>query len=76
LFGLSVDGNRLTLDPRLPAEWPGVRIDYRHGNTVYAIAVSRGGQPALIVDGTPVEGGAIALQDGGGTRQVEVVVGR
>ena len=51
LLGLQVQGNRLTLAPCLPEEWPGYRAQIRHGDSVYAISVARGAAWELHVDG-------------------------
>lgn len=44
LLGLHVRGDVLTIAPCIPDEWPGYRIAYRHGATVYDIEVVREGQ--------------------------------
>ena len=41
LLGITRDGSRLRFAPCLPASWPGFRIDYRRGEAVYEIAVTR-----------------------------------
>ncbi len=77
ILGFHKEGDTLTLDPRIPKAWDGYTIEYRHGNTVYSIAVrnpahvSRG-VGAVRVDGNAVEGGRIPLVDDGRRRAVEV----
>jgi len=77
ILGFHKEGDALTLDPRIPKAWDGFTIEYRHGNTVYAIAVKNPGHVtrgvgAVRVDGTAVEGGKIPLVDDGRRREVEV----
>ena len=60
-FGLE-GGHTITLDPCIPADWPGFSIRYRlpdGSGTAYAVTVTRGDTPSLTVDGDPLvlEGG-------------------
>ena len=41
LLGLTLEGDRLRLTPRLPKHWPTCKIDYRYRQTLYQIAISR-----------------------------------
>jgi len=41
LLGLSLEGNRLRLEPRLPGHWPTCKIAYRYRQTFYHITISR-----------------------------------
>ena len=65
VLGLQVRGDRLTVNPAIPAEWPGFEMTYRHGATVYEITVRRG-------TGDAVTGGSIPLDGKGGTQRVTV----
>ncbi len=54
LLGLRLAGNKLTLAPLLPADWPGFSIRYRYLETPYHIEVRKigaGETPSLVVDG-------------------------
>jgi len=41
LLGLRREGDRLRIAPCLPANWPGFKLRYRFGETIYRIAVVR-----------------------------------
>jgi cyclic beta-1,2-glucan synthetase len=70
LLGIGRRGDTLTLTPHLPAAWDGFRVHYRHGGSVYTIAVQRGATHALQVDGAARAGNAITLVDDGGMHAV------
>jgi cyclic beta-1,2-glucan synthetase len=75
VLGLRVRGDVFTVEPAIPAEWPGFEITWRRGSTVYKISVSRTeGEPSILVDGEPAAGGFIPLTDEGGTRNVEILI--
>jgi cellobiose phosphorylase len=77
LLGLHREGATQRLAPVLPAEWPGVVLRYRYGDTVYRIDVRRpvaAEVAGLLVDGVPQPGHAIALVDDGRAHAVEFVV--
>lgn len=76
LLGVSLAGNRLTLAPRLPADWPGFSIDYRFRDTLYAITVTAGAQDSVVVDGVRQEGAVIVMDDDHRTHKVELQVRR
>lgn len=74
-LGLTREGARLRIAPRLPAAWPGVDIAYRHGDATYAIHVLRdAAQPpgTVMVDGTVQADNAIVLDPAAGVHRVEV----
>ena len=50
VLGFRLRGDRFTVEPSMPADWPGFELTYRHGSTVYEITVSR--QPGGIRTGT------------------------
>jgi cyclic beta-1,2-glucan synthetase len=87
LLGFRVEnGETLNLDPCVPDDWPGFRIEYRspRDDTRYEITASnprrRGlGVAAATLDGEPVvvEDGAarIPLAHDGGLHRVELVLG-
>jgi cyclic beta-1,2-glucan synthetase len=75
ILGLHVRGDRLTVAPCVPDEWPGYEITYRYKSATYQIAVERGGAPGVWLDGSAVEGGEVRLADDGRTHAVRVVLG-
>jgi cyclic beta-1,2-glucan synthetase len=72
LLGIDRRGATLALAPRLPAEWPGCRLHYRYGDSVYTIAVRRGETQGLVVDGASRDGNAFTLVDDGRPHTVEL----
>jgi cyclic beta-1,2-glucan synthetase len=80
ILGFQREGNLLTLDPVIPRDWKDFELDYRHGETVYAIRVSNPagvsrGVVRVSVDGQAVDGGRIELLDDGRRRAIEVELG-
>jgi cellobiose phosphorylase len=79
LLGLHREGASLRLAPVLPAEWPGVVLRYRYGDTVYRIDVRHaapGAGSSLVVDGVGMPGNVVALVDDGRAHAVELAVAR
>ena len=76
LLGLRREADKLRLAPCLPADWPGFKMRYRYGETVYRIAVvnARGesGDTQVTVDGVAQLDQAIALVDDHREHAVEV----
>jgi len=81
LLGFRLRGDRLVIDPCIPAAWPGFSITYRHRTTPYDIAVDNAkgagrGVSLIEVDGAPVEvAGGIPLADDQQPHRVRVVLG-
>ncbi|OGH56008.1 MAG: hypothetical protein A3G34_06550 [Candidatus Lindowbacteria bacterium RIFCSPLOWO2_12_FULL_62_27] len=66
LLGLKLQGKSFTVDPCVPADWPGYSMTYRYRDTVYRIEVSntiRGRRAAakILLDGRPVNDGRVPL---------------
>jgi cyclic beta-1,2-glucan synthetase len=77
VLGFTKRGDRLRLDPRVPAAWPEFRLEYRHGSAVYEVTVerphvARAGAQEVVLDGRPVEGEWIDLVDDGARHTVVV----
>jgi cyclic beta-1,2-glucan synthetase len=81
VLGLRVEGDgereHLVVDPCIPKDWPGFQATYRHGATIYEIAVEnpRGvnrGVEQMLLDGAPCEDGRVLLSDDGATHEVRV----
>jgi cellobiose phosphorylase len=41
VLGFRLRGDRLTIDPSLPDDWPGFELKYRYRSTLYEISVRR-----------------------------------
>ncbi len=76
LLGVSIAGDRLTMAPRLPADWPGFNLSYRFKETVYSIAIVAAAENSLVVDGAAVAGDTIVMVDDGRAHKVELRVTR
>ena len=78
LLGVTLEGDQLRLTPRLPAAWPGFRLDYRFRQTGYAIHVRR--RPTdtdsrahiLFLDGNELPGPTVPLTDDRRPHSVEL----
>ena len=82
MLGVRKLGNALSIDPCIPREWPGYRMDFRHGDTIYRIEVSNPhnvmrGVVEIDVDGKRLEAAqtTVLLVDDGVEHQVRVVLG-
>ncbi len=74
LLGLSLAHDKLTLAPHLPADWPGFKLRYRYGASVYQIEVRRAGAAGMLVDGLAHDGNVLALVDDGAEHTVRLTV--
>jgi len=80
ILGFQRRGDKLTINPVIPKDWPGFRLRYRFGNTIYHIGVenpdhcSRG--VALVeLDGAAVADKIVTLHDDAQPHAVRVVLG-
>jgi len=80
ILGFQRRGDKLTINPVIPKDWPGFRLRYRFGNTIYHIGVenpdhcSRG--VALVeLDGAAVADKIVTLHDDAQPHGVRVVLG-
>lgn len=77
LLGVKRHGDRLTVNTRLPADWPQVTLNYREGGSEYRLTIRQGQGEALVtVDGEKQPEAAITLVDDGKVHQVEVTLGQ
>ncbi|MBI4446447.1 MAG: hypothetical protein HY645_11125 [Acidobacteria bacterium] len=67
VFGFKLRGNRLSIEPVIPEDWPGYVLTFRYGQTEYRIEVENGGQPSKQ---------EIRLEDDGGRHLMRVFTGR
>jgi cyclic beta-1,2-glucan synthetase len=81
ILGFRKRGATLRIDPCIPRRWKGFEITYRHGRTLYRIAVENPkgvcrGVSRVRLDGTLLAGEAlIPLSDDGRKHEVQVVLG-
>jgi cyclic beta-1,2-glucan synthetase len=81
ILGFRKRGSTLRIDPCIPRKWKRFEITYRHGGTLYRIAVENPehvcrGVARVSLDGTLLAGDALVpLSDDGGEHRVEVVLG-
>jgi len=81
ILGFRKRGSALDIDPCIPRAWKRFEITYRHGGTVYRIAVENPqgvcrGVSRMSLDGTLLPAGALVpLSDDGSEHRVEVVLG-
>jgi cyclic beta-1,2-glucan synthetase len=80
LLGLQRMDDQLQINPCIPRDWPGFRLDYRYGNTCYTIHVQNPqhqnqGVGKIILDGRPLEGPQIPLVDDGQSHTIELILG-
>jgi cyclic beta-1,2-glucan synthetase len=81
ILGFRRSGDRLVLDPCIPAHWPGFELTYRHRSATYRITLENlhgieHGIPSVTLDGAPAQGGLIPLADDGAVHEVRIVIGR
>jgi cyclic beta-1,2-glucan synthetase len=75
ILGFRKEGDRLWIEPCVPAQWPGYQITYRYGRSTYVIAVQRaepGTARRLVIDGVVQPEGFIPLVDDGKPRLVHL----
>ncbi|MDB6022685.1 MAG: Cellobiose phosphorylase, partial [Pedosphaera sp.] len=80
LLGLSLEGERLRLHPRMPPAWPGFKLHYRHQNTVYHFAINRDpamppGTLQITLDGQALSENAIPLNNDKPEHHVSIRLG-
>lgn len=78
LLGIRREGDRLSLAPCLPHDWPSFELSYRFGRSLYEFVVTRTaeGQPTLHVDGVLQPDLAVRLRDDGHHYRVELDLGQ
>jgi cellobiose phosphorylase len=78
LLGLRLEGDRLRIEPCLPADWNGFTLHYRYRETVYHVTVHQTphatGDERISLDGEDQAGMAVALVDDRLVHSVEVWV--
>jgi cyclic beta-1,2-glucan synthetase len=80
VLGFQRRGDTLKINPVIPKDWPGFRLQYRYQNTIYRIAVENpvhcsSGVILVEVDGITVADKIVTLRDDGLRHEVRVVLG-
>jgi cyclic beta-1,2-glucan synthetase len=80
ILGFRLEGDRLHLDPCIPADWPGFEITYRHRSATYHIIIENPekverGVRSVMVDDAGQSDGVVPLADDGRTHEVRVTLG-
>ena len=80
ILGISRVGKSLKINPCIPKDWPGFKVDYRFGSTHYKISVENPSQinqgiKQVFVDGKLLAGSLVPLVDDGQPHEVCVILG-
>jgi cellobiose phosphorylase len=67
VLGFKLRGDRLSIEPVLPENWPGYVLTFRYGRTEYRIEVENGGEPSKQ---------EIRLQDDRNSHTIHIYAGR
>jgi cyclic beta-1,2-glucan synthetase len=80
LLGFTKRGDRLSFDPRVPAEWGAFEVEYRYGGSLYHCRVERAGHGetgvGVWLDGEQLPEGGVPLRDDGREHAVRVIIAR
>jgi cyclic beta-1,2-glucan synthetase len=77
ILGFRLRGDRLTLQPCIPGSWSGFEITFRYGSTTYHVEILRAAGHSVrevFLDGQPLVGNEIPLQDDGRLHKVRIVL--
>jgi cyclic beta-1,2-glucan synthetase len=80
ILGFTQNGDKLTFDPRIPPQWSGFQIEYRHKSASFVCRVENPngveqGVREVWVDGVARPVGTIHLSDDGRSHDVRIVMG-
>jgi len=80
ILGINRVGKSLQINPCIPKEWPGFKVDYRFGSSHYKISVENPdkvnrGIKQVSMDGNPLADSLIPLVDDGQSHDVNVLLG-
>jgi len=72
LLGVERSGRTLSIEPLIPLDWPGFKLHYRFGSTLYHFDVRQGSSTltSMTLDGKPLS--LLTLEDDGLERWVRV----
>nr|WP_320026350.1 glucoamylase family protein [uncultured Acetobacterium sp.] len=79
ILGFKKNGNTISFDPCIPADWPAYQLTYQHQHTRYEITVKNptgvtNGVVEIRVDGQTVADNLLHLDDDGGTHTVDATI--
>jgi cellobiose phosphorylase len=80
ILGLSRQGDALKIEPCIPGNWPGFKVDYCFGTSHYKISVENPagvnrGVRQVLLDGNPLPNSLVPLVRDGKPHEVRVVMG-
>jgi cyclic beta-1,2-glucan synthetase len=80
ILGITRQGSALHIDPCIPNQWPGFKVEYRFGGSLYKINVENPdgvnrGVREIRLDGNLLPEGFIPLVDDGQTHEVQILMG-
>jgi cellobiose phosphorylase len=80
LLGFTKRGDRLSFDPRVPGDWDGFEVEYRHGAALYRCRIENPhrvehGVAEVWLDGERVADRVVRLRGDAGEHAVRVVMG-
>ncbi|HLJ58039.1 MAG TPA: protein ndvB, partial [Chthonomonadaceae bacterium] len=79
VLGFRLRGDKLTIDPCIPSNWPGFTLRYQHGTARYTIKVENPshicrGVQTVELDGRPLRDPVVTLADDGADHTVRVTL--
>ncbi len=80
ILGIRREGDRLRVDPCVPARWPAYRVTLRIEGAEYVVDVDNAagtgrGVRSLTLDGNPVDGDKLLLEPNSGRHMIRAVLG-
>ena len=80
ILGITRVGGVLNINPCIPRDWPGFKVNYRFGNTHYKISVENPegvnrGVRQVLLDGIPIPDNRMPLTDDEHQHEVRVIMG-
>ncbi len=80
ILGFQLEGNRLRIDPCIPAEWDGYSLHYQYRNRMYHIKIInpdhvQTGVRKIILNGEEIKEETLPLESGESSASVEIILG-
>jgi cellobiose phosphorylase len=80
ILGITCVGRALNINPCIPGNWPGLKVDYRFGTAHYKISVENPegvnhGVRQILLNGIPLPDNRVPLTDDGRQHAVRVLMG-
>jgi cellobiose phosphorylase len=81
ILGITCVGKALSINPCIPRNWPGFKVDYRFGSTHYKISVENPeginrGIRQVLLDGNSITGSLVPLVEDGQVHELHVLMGQ